>query len=291
MTESKIKLEEILKKVQSELDKLSEVEDEKVKEVVANVNSILSEMITDKAEEAEETPEKEEKEKEDEEESKEDDKADEKPVEESKEEAEAVEEKTEEVKEEKSEEAKEEEKPAEESKEEPKEEVKEEKVEEAPKEEASEAVAEDKELSADVSKSLKDAAIELSNNEKIILEKEEVITVLNKQITELNGELSKYKESETLELAQQFENKVNRLVGLYEMLGIKKTVVELKDNFDEGQIDKLVIDLSALTKNKESEVSKPTRQTQVSQPLELKYQNKQKKEHTAADSAKALFDI
>ena len=291
MTESKIKLEEILKKVQSELDKLSEVEDEKVKEVVANVNSILSEMITDKAEEAEETPEKEEKEKEDEEESKEDDKADEKPVEESKEEAEAVEEKTEEVKEEKSEEAKEEEKPAEESKEEPKEEVKEEKVEEAPKEEASEAVAEDKELSADVSKSLKDAAIELSNNEKIILEKEEVITVLNKQITELNGELSKYKESETLELAQQFENKVNRLVGLYEMLGIKKTVVELKDNFDEGQIDKLVIDLSALTKNKESEVSKPTRQTQVSQPLELKYSNKQKKEHTAADSAKALFDI
>ena len=172
---------------------------------------------------------------------------------------------------------------------------KEEKVDEKPEEVKSEEVKEaekkvedkkESELSRDVSAKLKEAALELDRQS-------ELLTVKDVKIAELSAELKKYKDAEQLELEKAYDIKVGSLVELYASLNIKKDSLELKENFNEEQIDKLIIDLSAMQPTKV--ISKPVvrRQTTVSADLELNRSNNTSKEKgmTEAQRANEIFNL
>lgn len=144
---------------------------------------------------------------------------------------------------------------------------------------------EEKELNMNVSKKLSEAAIELEKNELDIKTKDEIIIAFKSQITELSTELKKYKDAEALELQKDIDEKlmvkVNSLIELYKDLGITKDAETIKSNFDEKQIDNLIIDLSEVSPQK-LVTSSPKRQTAVS--LELGKVSQSKKENKLSDS-------
>lgn len=250
-----MKVEEYIKKIETELAKLRNIDNKQVKEVYTNVELILSDMKpVDKEVEKEEV---------------EDKKEEEKPT----------------TKDEKSEDKPEKETESEEKSEEPKEEVKEE------SKEVKEETNSKKELNLKVSEKLSEAAIELSKFEKDIKAKEEVIEAYKIQVTELSVELETYKEVERIELQAKFDIKVNTLIELYNNLGIKKESSEIKTNFNEEQIDKLTIDLSAMLPKKVETKTSAKRLTPVSVDLELSKHTKKSKKLSDADIAQTLFGI
>lgn len=267
-------IKEYLTKIEEELLKLKEVDNSIAKDVLDNVNEYLSEVKAE-IETGEETSKEEETEIEDN----------------SKEEPEAPAEgeTKEEVKEEK-----------EEKKEEPVEDTKEETTEKPVKEDTEVTQEEEttkdnpEELSLDIAKKLKEAALELSKFESEIASKEEIISSYKQRITELEAELETYKESEKLELQKKYESKVNSLVELYKKLGIEKEQSHLMELFNEDQIDKMIVDLSAIVPKQSEPAQKSVRATRLSEGLELsKYTKttKKPKEMNETDRANVLFDF
>lgn len=248
-----MKINEYIKKIQTELSKLKDSKDEKVKEVYTNVETILTEMTP-----VEKTEEKKEDAKEDD------------------------------VK--KSDESKDEPEKEPESKEPEDKEAKKEPEENGKAEDVKKTEVEDeKELSLEVSKKLSEAAVELSKHEKDIAAKEEVIETYKVQVKELSAELEKYKAAEKIELDAKFDAKVNGLVELYASLGVKRDLETIKTSFNEEQIDNLILDLSAM-KPKPVE-TKSVRKTPVSVDLELTKHNKKETKLSDSDIANALFDF
>ncbi len=256
-------IKELVKNIRAELDKLKDIKDEKVKTIYDNLTSYVEKLepkipkedtgdnVDD--EEAEEVVKE---------------KKDDKETEAEAEETPKEEETAEEVKEE----------PAKETPEEPSEEV-EEKVDKVT----------EKELSMEVSSKLKDAAIELQKFEADNKAKDEVIIAYKSQVTELTAQLEAYHNAERLELEKMYDNKVNMLIELYSNLKITKTVDEIKSNFKEEQVDKLIVDLSAMQIPKVQ--AKARRLTQVSLELNENMPQKISKKLTSADSAKLLFGM
>ncbi len=179
--------------------------------------------------------------------------------------------------------------------EEKKEEVKVEEKKEEPKEDVSKKAEEaeqkvESELSAEVSNKLKEAALELGRLEKNITAKEEVIKIQKSKMIELEAELSKYKKIEELELQKKVDLKINKLVELYNGLGMKKDAETIKLAFDEKQVDQLIIDLSAM---KPSVSERAVRKTRLSSELELSKFAAKPIEQAPSDKeqANALFGI
>jgi hypothetical protein len=137
--------------------------------------------------------------------------------------------------------------------------VEEPKKEEAKVEEKVEDKVEDKiQLSAKVSDKLKEAAMELSRKDDVIATKDHILSEKDKQIVELSAELEKYKEAEQLELAKKLDEKVDSVIELFSNLGIQKSRDALTSVYNEEQLDKLAIDLSAMIPAKVAN-SKPMR--------------------------------
>jgi len=273
----------ILEEMKAELEKLSTVKNKVVKEAL----TVLNEKVL-KLEEIKIPEEATEKKVEEKEESEEKDESEESTEETD---VEAKEDATEEVKDESEE--KEESDVEENAEEDSKEEVaKDEKPVESEKKDDVQLNAEpvDKsmaiELSKEVAGKLEEASIELNKLHKEIDAKTDIIDGYKNKIIELQKEIKTYKETEQLELDKQFDMKSTRLIELYSKLKVSKTKDDFQ-NFSEDQLDKLIIDLSAM----QNSVSRPVRQTVVSASLELDNYNKieKKKELTAADTAKTLF--
>lgn len=245
---------ELLEKLKAELKKLEDIDNELVKEVLSNVNTVFAEI--------ESTPSVEEEQK--------------VIVEETTEEA------TEEINEEEDTETtldqtQEEVENDSDSKTEEQEE-KEEVLEESKEFENKFAI----ELSAEVADKLQIAAIELEKSSNEIKIKDEIIELYKTQITELKEKISAFEKEKSIELKKRFDEKAGKLIELYANLGIKKDAKEIELNFTESQIDKLIKDLSIVELQK-----KEKRQTSVNQSFELKNgeQVSQKK-----SSAKILFE-
>lgn len=150
--------------------------------------------------------------------------------------------------------------------------------------------AKEGELSAKVSAKLDEAAIELNRMEKDLQAKDEVIAGYQAKIAELEADLKVYKDAEAQELANKFDAKVDKLVELYANIGIKKDPVELKNTFNEEQIDKMTIDLSAIGIKKPVNAGK--RETTVSPDLELSaHKPARKREMTELERAHLLYGI
>ena len=261
-------IKELVKNIRAELAKLKDVEDEKVKEIYTNLTSYVEKLdkpVDEKSEDSKKVEDKKEEEK----------------VEESKEEK--KEEKKEESEKETEKEPKTEEKPVkEEVKEEPKEEVK-----EVPEENSEEIKKEEVQLSKKVSEKLNEAALELQKFDQELKVKEEVISTQKQQIVKLSAQLKKYHDIEKIELEKKYDVKINQLIELYNNIGIKKEAVELKSNFNEEQINTLIIDLSAVIPAQKM-ISKPKRLTEVS----LELNNKQiERKLNSSDTAKMLFGL
>ena len=269
-------VQDIIKKVKEELDKLRDVDNDKVKEVITGLDKYVASLDlpaeeTTEEVEAEETTEETEKAKEEETEA-ETEETKEETEEETTEEEEKAEEEPEAKDEEEAKDGKEEAEPVEETKEEPN-------VEES-----------EKELSMEVSEKLKEAAVEMGRFEKELKAKDEVIGAHKAKITELNKELDVYKEQEQIELEKMRALKLNRLVELYKDLGIKKDIAELKKEFSQEQINKLIIDLSAV--NNVRVEKKSVRETKLSPELELnKYTTPKKNSMNEEDRARAIFGL
>lgn len=155
------------------------------------------------------------------------------------------------------------------------------KVEDSKKTESDDNKKTDAELSDDISKKLKEAAMELSRKDEILVAKDHLLAEKDKQIVELESAIKKYKDAEQLELNKKKEEKVDNLIELYASLGIKKDKAVIKSMFNEEQIDKLAIDLSAMVPQKAT--SKPNRS--VPKQLELN-DGKVKKGKRLTDSEK-----
>ena len=253
------KYKEIIDFVKTELEKIKDVEDERVKNVVSTVEDYIKkiELPTDNEKKTEED---------NEEDDKEDNNEEEKTAEETTEKEEEKSGDSEEGTEQKKTDVEETSENAGEEKKEPAE-----KNTEDINKELSKAIAEKLNESALELKKLND---ELDNAKKDLKAKEELISVYKNKVVELEKDLKVYKDAEALELKKAYNKKVNTLIELFKDLGIKKTEEEINSNFNESQIDKLISDLSVV----KSPSNKYVRSTKVSQEMELtKYKPRENK--------------
>lgn len=255
---SEEKYKELIEKVKAELDKLKDIEDDKVKEIYSTLSELVSVEISSESSSEENTEESATTETESTEESTEENSVEKNNEEES---AEVTTEKSGQNNDENEKISTEEGTPASEQ-----------------------------ELSYQVVKKLDEAAIELKKYEDIVASKEEIILVQNQKIVELTAELDKYKETENKIKEDALNTKIDSLVELYAAIGMKKDAIELKANFNESQIDNLIIDMTNIAGSAKNKIeSKPVRITKI-QGTNLELSNK-KNEITEADRVKLLFDL
>ena len=149
----------------------------------------------------------------------------------------------------------------------------------------------DKQTNLQISNTLKNAAIELDNFEKVIDTKDSIVNIYKQEIEqlkanviELEGQVSQFKQEKFIELSTQKVNMLNEISNLYLNLGVKKTVTEL-DSFNLGQLKKLKNDLNEVSSNR----GKPVRQTRTTQEKNVGSDKIKNKKFTAKDNFETLF--